>query len=200
VPYEGEGYRATNRLLEEDNVRFYKLQAKYTLIYNSEIKGLSRYLQNETERQSSPHPWREIRASLSHELPFFTNRDRLNPEYPYLTDKEGLNPEFPLFTKQDGYWHRNEKIYNKGINRAIMFHLHCRKNLPQNNEEMTFHVVFYEIVDMGHEHQLDGELWPSGKLHSDDQKIIEDSWGVACRRLRASAYTVGSITAYFAQV
>jgi hypothetical protein len=66
--------------------------------------------------------------------------------------------------------------------------------MPQNDERLTFHITFYEVVDLTHDNELDGEIWRSGKLHSDNEKELEIHFGVKCRRIRDSACTVSDCT------
>lgn len=43
---------------------------------------------------------------------------------------------------------------------------------------------------MEDEHELDGEIWRSGKLHSDNEQELSIQFGIKSRRMRESACTV----------
>jgi hypothetical protein len=60
---------------------------------------------------------------------------------------------------------------------------------------MCFHITFYELVDLAHENELEGELWRSGRLHSDNEEELMALFGVKTRRIRESACTVSSFQA-----
>jgi hypothetical protein len=52
------------------------------------------------------------------------------------------------------------------------------------------------LVDLSYDDELEGEIWRSGKLHSDNPDELEALYGVRTRRIRESACTVSFILWY----
>ena len=130
------------------------------------MRGLSKKLidVNETWSQNFRNPWTEALPIVSPILPFLTDRDRDRHERTY----KGMN----------------------AVNAALLHHQKCMWQTPQNDDGLTFHVTFYEVVDLHDDNELDGEIWRSGRVHSDNDRELESLYGVKSRRLRESACTV----------
>lgn len=132
----------------------------------SEVRGLSKKLidEHETWTQNFRDPWTEALPLVSPVLPFLTDRERDSSHKKYT----GMN----------------------AVNEALLYHQQCLRRLPRNDEHLTFHITFYEVVDLTCDNELDEEIWKSGKLHSDNEKELENLYGVKSRRIRDSACTV----------
>ena len=130
------------------------------------MRGLSKKLidEHETWTQNFRDPWTEALPLVSPILPFLTDRERDASDKTYT----GMN----------------------AVNQALLYHRQCLWQSPQNDDHLTFHITFYEVVGLAHESELDGEIWRSGKLHSDNEKELETLFGVKSRRIRESACTV----------
>jgi hypothetical protein len=133
---------------------------------HSEIRGLSKSLTNENEMWSG-----DFRD------PFFEALPNINSVCPFLTDRERDN---------------NSKSYTgmNLVNQAVLHHQKCWRQPPPCDDNLSFHITFYEIVDLARENELDDEIWRSGPLHSENEKELDTKYGVACRRIRESACTV----------
>lgn len=131
------------------------------------MRGLSKKLidEHETWTQNFRNPWTEALPIVSPILPFLTDRDKDRHEKTYT----GMN----------------------AVNQALLYHQQCMWQTPQNDDNLTFHITFYEVVDLTHDDELDGEIWRSGRLHSDNEKELEALFGTKSRRIRESACTVG---------
>ncbi len=79
------------------------------------------------------------------------------------------------------------------VHEVLKHHQHCWRRPPPCDDRLSFHITFYELIDLSHEQELDGELWRSGRLHSDDESELEAFFGVKSRRMRESACTVRPI-------
>jgi hypothetical protein len=82
------------------------------------------------------------------------------------------------------------------VHDALLHHRQCWRRPPPYDEDLCFHITFYELVDLVDENELEGELWRSGRLHSDNEDEIQALYGVKSRRMRESACTV-SVTNLF---
>jgi hypothetical protein len=125
-----------------------------------------------TPRPLHPVLWTgELRDPFTEALP------TLSAVCPFLTDRE-----------------RNQRLSpNTGmnlVNQALLHHQKCWRQPPPCDDNMSFHVTFYEIVDLVRENELDDELWRSGRLHSDNERVLERKYGFKSRRIRESACTV----------
>lgn len=133
-----------------------------------EIRGLSKRLIDEHETWTSNfrNPWNEA-------LPL------VNPICPFLTNR----------TDESSY---DQKAFNgmRTIHEALLHHQQCWRRPPHSDDDLCFHITFYELVDLTHDDEFEGEIWRSGKLHSDDEKELETKFGVKSRRIRESACTV----------
>jgi hypothetical protein len=130
------------------------------------VRGLSRFLidGHETWTQNFRDPWTEALPLVSPVLPFFTDRERDSSIKKYT----GMN----------------------AVNQALLFHQQCSWESPPNDDGLTFHITFYEVIDLACDDELDGDIWRSGRLHS--EKELDTVFGVKSRRIRDSACTVCS--------
>jgi hypothetical protein len=76
------------------------------------------------------------------------------------------------------------------VHEALLHHQQCWRRPPRSDDDMCFHITFYELVDLAHENELEGELWRSGRLHSDNEEELMALFGVKTRRIRESSCTV----------
>jgi hypothetical protein len=131
----------------------------------SEIRGLSKKLIQEHEFMTTNfrNPW--------------TSMPMVSVICPFLTDRE-RNLE--------------EKIYTgmNLVNEALNHHQNCWRQPPRCDNNQSFHVTFYEIVDLVAETELESEIWRSGKLHSESKEQLKSMYGISSRRIRESACTV----------
>jgi hypothetical protein len=137
------------------------------LTFNSEVRGLSKKLIDEHETWTSNfrNPWNEA-------LPI------VDPVCPLLTNRLPGQSDATLASKRI-------------VHSALLHHQRCWRRQPPCDDDLCFHITFYELVDLADENELKGELWRSGKLHSDNEEEIGAMFGVRSRRLRESACTVG---------
>lgn len=136
---------------------------------HSEIRGLSKSLTDENETWSS-----DFRD------PFFEALPNLDPVCPFLTDRE-RELHYKSYTGMNL------------VNQAVLHHQKCWRQPPPCNDNLSFHITFYEIVDLASENELDDEIWRSGRLHSENEKDLDTKYGVVCRRIRESACTVSQL-------
>lgn len=131
-----------------------------------EIRGLSKILteENETWTGELRDPFTEAMPTLSAVCPFLTDRERNQR----LSSNTGMNL----------------------VNQALLHHQKCWRHPPPCDDNLSFHITFYEIVDLTYDNELDDELWRSGRLHSDDERDLESMYGVKSRRIRESACTI----------
>jgi hypothetical protein len=136
-----------------------------------EIRGLSKKLIDEHETWTSHFrdPWNES-------LPV------VNPICPLLTNREGE--------------HGDESHANVGaLHHVLLHHQQCWRRPPLGNEDLCFHITFYEIVHLEHQDEFTGEFWRSGKLHSENKNDVEALFGsnnlrIKESRIKESACTV----------
>lgn len=130
------------------------------------MRGLSKKLIDEHETWTSNFrdPWNEA-------LPI------VNPVCPFLTNRIS-NHAHGTFTGM------------RTVHDALLHHRQCWRRQPPCDDDLCFHITFYELVNLVDEDELEGELWRSGKLHSDNEAELQALYGVKCRRMRESACTV----------
>jgi hypothetical protein len=79
------------------------------------------------------------------------------------------------------------------VDTALLNHQYCWRGPASRDDDLYFHITFYELVDLTREDELEGEMWRSGRLHSDNEKELEALFGVKTRRIRESACTVRKV-------
>ena len=121
-----------------------------------------------TSNSNFRDPWYEVLPMVSPICPFLTNR---------MADSNDT------FTGM------------RTVHEALLHHQQCWRRPPRSDDDMCFHITFYELVDLAHENELEGELWRSGRLHSDNEEELMALFGVKTRRIRESACTVSSFQA-----
>ncbi len=100
-----------------------------------------------------------------------------------------INPICPFLTNRVDERNYSQKGYAsmKKIEEALKHHQEaCRRPQPGDND-LGFHITFYELVNLKHDDELEGDIWKSGKLHSDNPGKLDA--GVRTRRIRESACT-----------
>lgn len=134
----------------------------------SEIRGLSKNLidDHETWTRNFRDPWNEA-------LP------KVNPICPLLTDREG----------DDSYGNHTRMI---NIQHALLHHQLCWRRPPPCQNDISFHVTFYEIIQLEHKNELQDEIWESGRLHS-EHTFKGTQFGSGACRIRESACTVSHL-------
>ena len=101
-----------------------------------------------------------------------------------------VSPILPFLTDRDKDRHEKKYTGMNAVHQALLHHQQCKRQTPQNDQNFSFHLTFYEVVDLTHDDELAGEIWRSGRLHSDNEKELESLLGVKSRRIRQSACTV----------
>lgn len=134
---------------------------------NSEIRGLSRKLIEDDEViVMKDHAWSTVL------------RD------PWAEALPKLNSVCPFFTEREESLRVGEFAASDIIDQALEHHQKCLPFTPPKEDTLCFHIVFYELVSLRDDAELEGEIWKHGKLHSDDIRTTRS------RRLRESACTV----------
>src|SRR5271154_4629847 len=122
------------------------MQSQNLLMLNGEVRGLSKNLidEHETWTRKFRDPWTEALPIVSHICPFFTDREG------DLSHKSctGMNV----------------------VNQALLHHQQCWRRPPPCDNNSCFHITFYELIDLTHDDELEGELWRAGRLHGDTEK------------------------------
>lgn len=154
---------------ENDVCETHLFRRSALIIICSEIRGLSRKLiENDEIIVVKDHAWSSmLRDPWAEALP------KLNSVCPFFTEREG--------SLQIGGFNASGII-----GRALDHHLKCLPFKASKEDTLCFHVVFYELVNLRDDEDLEGEIWKHGKLHSDDVRNRN-------RRLRESACTVSSV-------
>jgi hypothetical protein len=80
----------------------------------------------------------------------------------------------------------------KTVHEALVHHQQCWRPPPPCHDDLCFHITFYELLGLLHDDELEGEIWRSGKLHSENEEELQAKFGVKTRRIRESACTVSS--------
>jgi hypothetical protein len=133
---------------------------------NSEIRGLSRKLIDSDEIIAlKDHAWSTVL------------RD------PWAEAIPKLNSVFPFFTEREESLLVGDLDVSQIIDRALEHHQRCLPYTPSKEDSLCFHIVFYELISLRDDENLEDEIWKHGKLHSDDVRP-------RIRRLRESACTV----------
>ncbi len=131
----------------------------------SEVRGLSRQLIDDHETWTS-----NFRDPFNEALPV------VNSVCPFITARMGDSDD-----KNNG---------KTTIEHALLNHQHCWRRPASRDNDLYFHITFYGLLDLAREDELEGEIWRSGRLHSDNEKELEALFGVKSRRIRESACTV----------
>jgi hypothetical protein len=151
---------------------------------HSEIRGLSRKLIDkdtiiamETTPDSKNDPSKGQR-------PLSNSSDRK----PVLRDPWAeaipkLNSIFPFFTEREESLHFGDLETSQIIDRVLQYHQKCLPYTPPKEDNLCFHIVFYELISLREDEELEDEIWKYGKLHSDSVRA-------RIRRFRESACTV----------
>jgi hypothetical protein len=100
---------------------------------------------------------------------------------PWVEALPSLNSVCPLFTHRRGSSLHPEDA-SSTIERALTAHQRCQPYLPVEDNNICFHITFYEFIHASKETDFENEIWKIGRLHSDD--ALEN------RRIRESACTV----------
>jgi hypothetical protein len=78
------------------------------------------------------------------------------------------------------------------VHKALLHHQQCWRSPPSSQNELCFHVTFYELIILTNDDDLESELWKSGKLHSENVQEVRELFGDKRRQMRESACTVSS--------
>jgi hypothetical protein len=76
------------------------------------------------------------------------------------------------------------------VDEALLHHQQCWRRPPRCDDGLCFHITFYELIDVSHQGDLEGEIWRSGRLHSDNEEGLKPLFGIKSPWLRESACTV----------
>jgi hypothetical protein len=110
---------------------------------------------------------------------------------PWQEALPAVNPICPFLTNRMA--NSNDTFTGmRTVHEALEHHQECWRRPPRSDDDMCFHITFYELVDLAHENELEGELWRSGRLHSENEEELTALLGVKTRRIRESACTVSS--------
>ena len=153
----------------------------FPLTLDREIRGLSKNLIDEHET------W--TKSIDEHETWTGNFRDPWNEALPVV------NPICPFLINRMDETNYSQKGYTgmRAIQEALKHHQQCWPRPPPNDDCLCFHVTFYELVNLTHDDELEGEIWRSGKLHSDNPDELEALYRLRIRRIRESACTVSFI-------
>ena len=153
----------------------------FPLTLHREIRGLSKKLIDEHET------W--TKSIDEHETWTGNFRDPWNEALPVV------NPICPFLTNRIDETNYSQQGYTgmKTVQEALKHHQQCWRRPPPSDDNLCFHVTFYELVDLTHDDELEGEIWRSGKLHSDNPDELEALYGFRTRRIRESACTVSFV-------
>jgi hypothetical protein len=133
---------------------------------NSEIRGLSRKLIDDNEIiAKKEHAWSTVL------------RD------PWAEAIPKLNSVCPFFTEREESLHVGDSNVSQIIDRALEHHQRCIPYTSSKEDSLCFHIVFYELISLREDEDLEDEIWKHGKLHSDNARTRS-------RRFRESACTV----------
>ncbi|PMD52652.1 uncharacterized protein K444DRAFT_187304 [Hyaloscypha bicolor E] len=150
----------------------------FPLTLHREIRGLSKKLIDEHET------W--TKSIDEHETWTGNFRDPWNEALPVV------NPICPFLTNRIDETNYSQQGYTgmRTVQEALKHHQQCWRRPPPSDDNLCFHVTFYELVDLTHDDELEGEIWRSGKLHSDNPDELEALYGIRTRRIRESACTI----------
>lgn len=133
---------------------------------SSEIRGLSRKLiDNDKITAMKEHAWSTVL------------RD------PWAEAIPKLNSICPFFTEREESLKVGDLDVSRIIDRALEHHQRCMPYAPSKEDSLYFHIVFYELISLREDEDLEDEIWKHGKLHSDNIRTRS-------RRFRESACTV----------
>jgi len=94
-----------------------------------------------------------------------------------------LNSVCPFFTEREESLQVGDLDVSRIIDRALEHHRGCMPYTPSKEDSLCFHIVFYELISLREDENLEDEIWKHGKLHSDGVRTRS-------RRFRESACTV----------
>lgn len=140
--------------------------SRLLLIAFSEVRGLSKELIDEHEIWT-----KDFRNPFKEALPT-------------------VNPVCPFITKRIPDHSHGSFTGMRTVHGALLHHRQCWRRQPPCDDDLCFHITFYELIELNNEHELEGEIWRSGKLHSDNEQELWTLFGVKSRRMRESACTV----------
>lgn len=103
-----------------------------------------------------------------------------------------VNPICPLISNRDDETSYTQNKYTgmRTVYEALRHHRQCWPDAPRCDDDLCFHITFYELVNLSHDNELEGDVWRSGKVHSDNPDELEALYGIRTRRIRESACTV----------
>ncbi|KAE9366544.1 hypothetical protein N431DRAFT_349848, partial [Stipitochalara longipes BDJ] len=150
----------------------------FPLTLHREIRGLSKKLIDEHET------W--TKSIDEHETWTGNFRDPWNEALPVV------NPICPFLTNRmdETTYSQNGYTGMRAVQEALKHHQQCWRRPPPSDDNLCFHVTFYELVYLTHDDELEGEIWRSGKLHSDNPDELEALYRFRIRRIRESACTI----------
>jgi hypothetical protein len=115
----------------------------------------------------------------------WTNNIFRDPFYEVL---QGVSPTCPFLTNRMA--DSNDTFTGmRSVHEAFLHHQQCWRRPPRNDDDMCFHITFYELVDLVHGNEIEGEIWRSGRIHSENTKELA---ALKTSRIRESACTVSS--------